>query len=204
MSSNAVKISGALLVFGAIMLFLNFGNQREKSLPFAPSAPPVQDLTLNPTASPAIPNATATSPETRTPSNEIEAKKPTPPVTQNQTSRPEGEARPAVAATQLTKCKFQEFTVEVFSNSRAVPASLTIQAGDTVTFINEDNNLHWPGADPHPTHSGLPSFDATGGISKNQSYSHTFDKAGKFGWHEHLIEDNPPTLGFITVMPCSV
>lgn len=94
----------------------------------------------------------------------------------------------------------QEFIVRIYDYDRAEPANLTIRVGDTVTFINEDNDLRWPGADPHPTHSGLPLFDALGGISQNQSYSHTFKTIGKYPWHDHIF-DNPPTIGTITVIP---
>lgn len=94
----------------------------------------------------------------------------------------------------------QEFIVKIYSNTRVEPANLTIRVGDTVTIINEDDELHWPGADPHPTHSSLPAFDALGGISQGQSYSYTFTKSGAYGYHEHLL-DNPPTYGVITVLP---
>jgi len=93
----------------------------------------------------------------------------------------------------------QEHIVLIYSFIDWRPASLTIYTGDTVTFINEDKELHWPGADPHPTHSSLPNFDALGGISKGQTYSHTFRTVGVFGQHDHLL-DNPPTVGTITVL----
>lgn len=93
----------------------------------------------------------------------------------------------------------QEFIVRIYSFDRAEPANLTIRVGDTVTFINEDKNLRWPGADPHPTHSSLPLFDALGGISTGQSYSHTFKIPGAYLWHDH-IPDDPPTVGTITVI----
>lgn len=94
----------------------------------------------------------------------------------------------------------KEFVIYIRSFTDVEPANLVVSVGDTVTFINEDNDLHWPGSDPHPTHSSLTTFDALGGISQNQSYSHTFRKSGTFGYHEHLL-DNPPTLGVITVLP---
>ena len=94
----------------------------------------------------------------------------------------------------------QEHIVHIYSFADWRPANLTVYVGDTVTYINEDNLLHWPGADPHPTHSSLPDLDALGGISKGQSYSYTFRKVGVYGHHDHLPE-NPPTIGLITVLP---
>ncbi|MCH7529715.1 hypothetical protein IIB50_01205 [Patescibacteria group bacterium] len=108
------------------------------------------------------------------------------------TPEPEPEPKP--------KREPKEYIIEIYSFTDWRPASLTIYEGDTVTFINLDNTLHWPGSDPHPTHSSLPLFDALGGISERQSYSHTFTIPGAYGHHDHLPE-NPPTLGTITVLP---
>lgn len=94
----------------------------------------------------------------------------------------------------------REVIVKILSSTNVEPKNITIHIGDTITFINEDTELHWPGADPHPTHSSLPVFDALGGISRGQSYSHTFRTVGTFGYHEHLLDD-PPVLGFISVLP---
>lgn len=74
-----------------------------------------------------------------------------------------------------------------------------IKTGDTVTFINKDNKLHWPGADPHPTHSSYPDFDSLGGISNNQSYSFTFTEPGLYYYHDHLFPLELGTVGIITV-----
>ena len=102
---------------------------------------------------------------------------------------------------ELPKCGHRNFLVRILAVDKAEPANLTVHLGDTAMFVNEDNDLRWPGADPHPTHSSLPLLDALGGISYGQSYSHTFKKEGVFGWHDHIL-DNPPTVGYITVLPC--
>lgn len=74
-----------------------------------------------------------------------------------------------------------------------------IKTGDTITFINQDNKLHWPGADPHPTHSSYPDFDSLGGISNGQSYSFTFYEPGLYFYHDHLFPFELGTVGVITV-----
>ncbi|MEK7560487.1 MAG: hypothetical protein AAB539_00850 [Patescibacteria group bacterium] len=94
----------------------------------------------------------------------------------------------------------QEVIIHIYSNTRTQPANVTLYVRDTLTFINDDDALHWPGSDPHPTHSSLPQFDALGGISNGQTYSYTFRKPGAYGYHEHLMDD-PPTYGVITVLP---
>lgn len=66
------------------------------------------------------------------------------------------------------------------------PATVTVNAGDTVTFVNNGTGTNWPASDPHPTHTGLPGFDALRGLKTGQSYSYTFTKIGTFGYHDHL------------------
>ncbi|GIT90499.1 hypothetical protein JANAI62_00190 [Jannaschia pagri] len=54
------------------------------------------------------------------------------------------------------------------------PAQLTIQAGDTVTFVNED------GA-PHTATANNRSFD-TGRLTRGQSASLRFDQPGRYAY----------------------
>lgn len=98
----------------------------------------------------------------------------------------------------------REHFITIRSGPTYSPNNIIIRAGDIITFENVDSDLHWPGADPHPTHSSLPSLDALGGISKDQSYSQTFSKIGIFGYHEHLEGDEVttvPTMGVVIVLP---
>jgi len=122
-------------------------------------------------------------------------------------SAPEVETKPAPTPEPVPKPSAapaspepREYIVNIYSYTDWQPTDLTIYVGDTITFINRDSELHWPGADPHPTHSSLPAFDALGGISEGQSYSHTFQTPGIFSHHDHLL-DEPPTIGTITVLP---
>lgn len=124
----------------------------------------------------------------------------TPPTPEPATSTPPP-APSRVEGPPAPKREPQEYIIEIWGNTDWRPPSHTIRVGDTVTFVNRDDALHWPGADPHPTHSALAAFDALGGISKGQTYSHTFRTPGAIGYHEHLIEEDPPTVGYITVLP---
>jgi plastocyanin len=88
-------------------------------------------------------------------------------------------------------------TVQVLITSSGFsPSTLTIKAGDTVTFINKDSNPHWPASDPHPTHTNYPGFDALRPLKTGESYSFTFTKQGTWGYHDHL---NPSLRGTIIV-----
>lgn len=77
-----------------------------------------------------------------------------------------------------------------------VPANLTIQAGEKVTFINESDIDMWVASAVHPTHEMLPEFDQGFGTTKGTTYSFTFTKTGTWKFHDHL---NPSARGGITV-----
>jgi len=76
------------------------------------------------------------------------------------------------------------------------PSSVTIAAGDTVTFVNDGQAKHWPASVIHPTHQILPGFDNLGGLETGDVYSFRFTKAGNWNFHDHL---NPNFLGTVTV-----
>lgn len=83
------------------------------------------------------------------------------------------------------------------------PASLTIKAGETVTFVNKSPRGMWVGADEHPTHTSYdntstsehcgkvgPSrddvFDQCIATQNGGSWSFTFTKTGSFDYHNHV------------------
>jgi len=55
------------------------------------------------------------------------------------------------------------------------PASLTVKAGTTVTWTNNDNMLHTVTADD-------ASF-SSGDMNNGSTYSHTFSAAGTYAYH---------------------
>jgi plastocyanin len=76
------------------------------------------------------------------------------------------------------------------------PATVTVAPGTTVTFVNNGQAAHWPASNPHPTHTGLPGFDALKALATGESYSFTFTKVGTWGYHDHL---NPRVGGTVVV-----
>lgn len=76
------------------------------------------------------------------------------------------------------------------------PATLTIKSGDTVEFRNESDEDKWPASDVHPTHELYAGFDAQKTVLDGDSYEFTFDRAGRWGYHDHL---NPDIRGSIVV-----
>ena len=78
------------------------------------------------------------------------------------------------------------------------PTLITVKAGDTVKFINNDSSPRWPASGSHPTHQICPGFDALHGLNNGDSYSFTFNTAKTCPWHDHL---KPAINGNIEVTP---
>ncbi len=90
-------------------------------------------------------------------------------------------------------------TIVITSNGFS-PDELKIKAGDTVTWINNDKNEHWPASAKHPTHTVYPGsdikkcgtseqdkiFDACKGLKEDESWSFTFNEKGTWFYHDHL------------------
>jgi plastocyanin len=69
------------------------------------------------------------------------------------------------------------------------PKVLKIEQGQTVEFVNDSDQDYWPASDPHPIHTGYPGFDAQKTILPGQSWNFTFERAGRFGYHNHLAPE---------------
>ena len=98
----------------------------------------------------------------------------------------EGSETPQNVQVQITSSGFE-------------PKTVTINSGDTVTWINEQENPSWPASAVHPTHTVYPGsgiekcstspdtiFDACSGLKEGESYSFTFTEIGSWGYHDHL------------------
>ncbi len=89
------------------------------------------------------------------------------------------------------------------------PKALTVKAGTTVTFVNEDSNKHWPASAVHPTHEAYPgssikkcdtvdvmhqNFDACKGLAQGESFSFNFNEKGSWKYHDHLRTSSTGTI----------
>lgn len=85
-----------------------------------------------------------------------------------------------------------------YTASGFTPKTVTIKAGEKVTFINDTSGPMWVGADEHPTHTEYDGTDRathcsgsyTGPTPFDQcqpgsSYTFVFTKAGTFEYHNH-------------------
>lgn len=90
-----------------------------------------------------------------------------------------------------------EQKIEIMMTSKGFePANITVKKGTKVTFVNKDNKSHWPASAPHPTHTIYPQFDPKAGIAAGKSWNFTFDRAGEWKFHDHLL---PTFFGSVTV-----
>jgi len=76
------------------------------------------------------------------------------------------------------------------------PDTITIQQGETVTWVNEGGPGMWVASDVHPSHSEYDgtstqqhcqdgSSDTFDSCSAQERYSFTFEKTGTFRYHNH-------------------
>ncbi|MCH7541943.1 hypothetical protein IH981_04190 [Patescibacteria group bacterium] len=87
--------------------------------------------------------------------------------------------------------------VVTITTSGFSPSSITINAGETVTWVNNDTKNHWPASDKHPVHLDYPGpgFDSLG-IGPGDSWSFQFGIRGPWGYHDHNI---PARTGIVVV-----
>lgn len=90
---------------------------------------------------------------------------------------------------QVLAATASEVVVEMTS-SGFIPKEVKIKKGSKVIFKNQDQDLHWPASNIHPTHTIYPQFDPQRPIKPSGSWEFTFGKEGVWRYHDHLI----PTL----------
>jgi plastocyanin len=104
---------------------------------------------------------------------------------------------PAESATpESTESATPAANMVTITSTSFSPATLTIKAGDSVTWTNSDTKLHAVNSDPHPAHTLYPDLNDVSNISAGQSKSFTFTTAGTYKYHDHL---NPTLTGTVIV-----
>ena len=92
----------------------------------------------------------------------------------------------SAAAPKSDDAKSHKVTIK---NLKYDPAKLSIKPGETVIWVNKDNNDHTVTSDDGQT---LKSDN----LGSEDSYRHTFDKAGQFKYH---CKYHPRMKGLVTV-----
>lgn len=115
-----------------------------------------------------------------------------PETTQQETLTTEDEAGSAVDDESE---EVQASHTVTYSDGNFSPAELNVSLGETVEFSNQTTGAFWVASDTHPSHTDYPEFDS-GSIEPGGTYSFTFERAGTWGYHDHL---NPQATGTISV-----
>jgi len=117
-----------------------------------------------------------------------------------------------IISEQETTTTLAATTVTVETRSTGFsPKTVTIKAGDTVKFVNNNPaRTSWPASVVHPTHTTYPGssinkcgtseaaniFDACKGLALDEGFSFTFNEVGTWNYHDHL---SPSVTGTVIV-----
>jgi len=114
-----------------------------------------------------------------------------------QTAQSTQQAAPSQSVTSQITAAPASGNAVMYTEDGFEPHTITIKAGQKVTWTNKDSDDLWVASNPHPTHTDYPGFDELKGMSTGGTYSFTFTKVGKWGYHNHL---NPSQMGVVVVM----
>jgi plastocyanin len=91
-------------------------------------------------------------------------------------------------------------TITINANGVATPSSVTINSGESVTFVNNHTLAHEMSSDPHPAHTDCPSMQPVGILTQGQSrLTNAFTTARTCGFHDHRDDTNPSLRGTIVI-----
>lgn len=96
---------------------------------------------------------------------------------------------------ETTGSNLNKITISIYDDGFS-PSNTTINAGDSIVFINNGKNTHWPASNNHPSHEIYPEFDPKRPITPGSSWEFQFNKSGSWKMHDHL---SPRLNGIITV-----
>jgi len=91
-------------------------------------------------------------------------------------------------------------TITIGSNGAVSPAQVSINVGQSVTFVNNDTRLHDMTSNPHPSHTDCPPMNAVGNLSPGQTkITNAFTTARSCGFHDHNLPQDTGLQGTITI-----
>lgn len=89
-------------------------------------------------------------------------------------------------------------TITITSNGMA-PGSASINAGQSITLVNNDTRAHQISSNPHPSHTDCAQLNL-GTLNPGQSRtSDAFPSARTCGYHDHNDPNNGLWMGTLTV-----
>jgi plastocyanin len=121
-------------------------------------------------------------------------------ITQGQLPAAPIEVPTATREKQPTEATGKPSATVRMTDSGYSPKVLKITQGQTVEFVNDSDRDYWPASDPHPIHTDYPGLDARRSIHAGQSWKFTFNRAGRYGYHNHL---SPETHAEVVISKAS-
>ena len=100
------------------------------------------------------------------------------------------------ATTSASPTEEVEENVVTITSSGFSPQNITVKAGESVTWINQDTSDHQVNSVVHPTHLVYPPLNTVGLLKPGGKKSLSFPDKGTYKYHDHL---NPSLTGSVTV-----
>jgi plastocyanin len=86
------------------------------------------------------------------------------------------------------------------ANGRVTPSTVTITAGQSVTFVNSESRTRNVSSDVHPAHTDCPAINAVGNLNSGQTkLTNALTTRRTCGFHDHDDPDNALLKGTIVV-----
>lgn len=91
-------------------------------------------------------------------------------------------------------------TITISNTGVASPRNVTINPGESVTFINNDTRSHEMASNPHPAHTDCPAINALGVLQANQTkLTNALTTSRTCGFHDHNSDQDQNLQGTITI-----
>jgi plastocyanin len=91
-------------------------------------------------------------------------------------------------------------TITIGANGAVSPATVTINSGESVRFVNSHNRPHQIASDPHPNHTDCPPINALPTLDAGQSgQTNALTTSRTCGFHDHLNDTDVNLRGSIVI-----
>ena len=91
-------------------------------------------------------------------------------------------------------------TITINAQGAVTPKTVTINSGESVTFVNNHTVTHEMDSDPHPAHTDCPAMNAVDLITAGQTkLTNAFTTSRTCGFHDHNDPTNANLQGTITI-----
>lgn len=112
------------------------------------------------------------------------------------TPQPQVTPSPTSEVTSTPSATQEQKNVVKVESVGFMPKNITIQAGEKVSWVNNDTASHQVYSAVHPTHLLYPPLNTVGLLKAGESKSLIFKDPGTYKYHDHL---NPSLTGQVTV-----